>query len=370
MIGLATLGAIYGRGKRRAIWFGAALFGAGYHDSDLRPGHSTSNRSQGERPTTYLNALRPGCRPLLPSFPPRRASAANARIQNALDRPVPMQFANETPLEEVLAFITKETVGPDGIPIAIYVDPVGLNEAEKTMTSPMTLDLQGVALKTTLGLVLQQLGLIYSVREGVLLITAEHSEDPVAGLRGSLSAGRQLLARPARGRARRCACSACGSAKGGIRCATASVGRRSLNEKWRASVPARYRVLTTAFRLFAAGDAFARLEALEDFLDGHLELAVAAGEVVFGGVLDEDVGLDAVVLHVGARRVGEVDADAGGADRRAVDQLVAAGADDGAHRRRCRPPCRGRGRGSRRGTSRRWRRSASSGARPSDRSSR
>ena len=38
-----------------------------------------------------------------------------------------------------------------GIPI--YLDPVGLQEAEKTMTSPITLDLEGVPLKTTLAMV-------------------------------------------------------------------------------------------------------------------------------------------------------------------------------------------------------------------------
>src|SRR5262249_53966350 len=83
----------------------------------------------------------------------------------------------------------------------------------------------------------------------------------------------------------------------------------------------------------AAGDALGVLQALHHLADGRLELAGAAGEVVLGAVLDGHVGLDPEVLHVGPRPVGEVDADAGGADARAVDELVAAGADDGAHRR-------------------------------------
>ena len=67
-----------------------------------------------------------------------------------------MPFANETPLEDVLKYIKTASESPqlpDGIPI--YVDPAGLTEAEKTMTSPVTIDLNGVSLKTTLRLILR-----------------------------------------------------------------------------------------------------------------------------------------------------------------------------------------------------------------------
>ena len=77
----------------------------------------------------------------------------------------------------MLKYIKSATQGPNDNGIPIYVDPVGLNEAEKTMTSPVTLDLEGVPLKTTLRLLLKQLGLIYSVKDGLLMITAESSED-------------------------------------------------------------------------------------------------------------------------------------------------------------------------------------------------
>ena len=49
-----------------------------------------------------------------------------------------MPFANETPLEDILRYIKTATESPqlqNGIPI--YVDPAGLTEAEKTMTSPV-----------------------------------------------------------------------------------------------------------------------------------------------------------------------------------------------------------------------------------------
>jgi hypothetical protein len=51
----------------------------------------------------------------------------------------------------------------------------------------------------------------------------------------------------------------------------------------------------------ATGVGLSGFVGLQDFLDRDLQCAVAAGEVVFGGVLDEDAGLDGVVLHVGVR---------------------------------------------------------------------
>src|SRR6202042_3036188 len=85
-------------------------------------------------------------------------------ILAALEEPISMSFANETPLEDVLKYIKAATQGPNYTGIQIYVDPAGLYAAEKTMTSPVTLDVEGVPLKTTLRLMLNQLGLTYSVR--------------------------------------------------------------------------------------------------------------------------------------------------------------------------------------------------------------
>jgi hypothetical protein len=83
----------------------------------------------------------------------------------------------------VLKYIKAATQGPNDSGIPIYVDPVGLNEAEKTFTSPVTLDLEGVPLKSTLRLLLKQLGLTYTVKEGLLTITSESSEDQPTEIR-------------------------------------------------------------------------------------------------------------------------------------------------------------------------------------------
>ncbi|HMB06498.1 MAG TPA: hypothetical protein VKP69_22530 [Isosphaeraceae bacterium] len=100
-----------------------------------------------------------------------------------LEEPISMAFPNETPLEDVLKYIKSATQGPNDTGIPIYVDPVGLNEAEKTMTSPVMLDLEGVPLKTTLRLLLKQLGLTYTVKDGLLTITSESSEDQPTEIR-------------------------------------------------------------------------------------------------------------------------------------------------------------------------------------------
>ena len=100
-----------------------------------------------------------------------------------LEEPIAMSFANETPLEDVLKYIKSATQGASDNGIPIYVDPVGLNEAEKTMTSPITLDLEGVPLKTTLRLMLKQLGLTYTVKDGLLTITSESSDDQPTEIR-------------------------------------------------------------------------------------------------------------------------------------------------------------------------------------------
>ena len=76
-----------------------------------------------------------------------------------------------TPLEEVLKHVKDATKGADGKRLSIYVDPQALQEAEKTMSSPVVIDLEDVPLRFSLRLVLKQLGLAYCVRDGVVMIS-------------------------------------------------------------------------------------------------------------------------------------------------------------------------------------------------------
>jgi RNA polymerase sigma factor (sigma-70 family) len=105
----------------------------------------------------------------------RNTSPETKMILTRLEQPISMRYPNETPLERVVADITKATKGPNDSGIPIHVDPAGLKVAGKTMTSPVTIDLEGIPLRTTLRLVLEQLGLDYYVDDGRLMINDEVS---------------------------------------------------------------------------------------------------------------------------------------------------------------------------------------------------
>ena len=126
-----------------------------------------------------LDAAPPELLPLRMDIPnvsqPKTLEALDDRSQRILaelDRPIDLPFQQETSLEEVVKYIRRATSGstfPEGIPI--YVDPVGLQDADKTMASQLVIDLKGIPLKTTLRLLLNQLNLIYEVKEGLVNIT-------------------------------------------------------------------------------------------------------------------------------------------------------------------------------------------------------
>jgi hypothetical protein len=89
-----------------------------------------------------------------------------------LDEPISMSFANETPLSDVLEYITQATASPDSSGILILVHPPGLKEVKRSIASTVTMDLEGLPLKTTLRLLLKQLGLAYVVKDGLLVISS------------------------------------------------------------------------------------------------------------------------------------------------------------------------------------------------------
>ena len=100
-------------------------------------------------------------------------SPESRKIREALDGRLSMGFPNDTPLEDVIKYIQQSTQNesanlPTGIPI--YVDPQGLQDVDKTMASTISINLEGIPLKTTLDLILRQLGLTYRVKGGLMII--------------------------------------------------------------------------------------------------------------------------------------------------------------------------------------------------------
>lgn len=203
MIGLAvaTLAVVYRREGRRAFWLGFAGLGWGYLAlsssswvADTESHATSSFPTQGfgvapvaveradRRPVLVTTFLLDSLRPRLQAGPNASGTAiSNAgtdafsrRIAAELNKPLSMPFPNETPFEDILKYIAMATTGPGlerGIPI--YVDPAGLQEAEKSMKSPVTLNLEGIPLRKSLKLVLSQLDLTFTVNEGLLAITSK-----------------------------------------------------------------------------------------------------------------------------------------------------------------------------------------------------
>jgi hypothetical protein len=181
LIGLAALGALLGRGRRRETWLGATFFGAGFMLLVFnRSLHYDRDYPRPYEPTVeLLNVLRPRFAALVDGF-----SASNnlivtsGRIARALDEPVTIQCADGTTLEDFIKYVQAATRRPNGDVISIYVDPIGLQEAEQTMKSTLKgVQFEGVALRTSLRLCLRQLNLAYVIRGGLLWITSQEDED-------------------------------------------------------------------------------------------------------------------------------------------------------------------------------------------------
>ncbi len=101
-------------------------------------------------------------------------------IQERLAQATSLIYPDETPLEDVLKQVRNLTKGgrlPSGIPI--YVDPLGLTEADKTMMTPVKAVRANEysTLREQLQQILKPLGLGFKAENGYLLITSEESLD-------------------------------------------------------------------------------------------------------------------------------------------------------------------------------------------------
>jgi hypothetical protein len=192
LIGLVGLGALIGRGRRREVWLGAALLGAGFMTLNfgrfsydpaafmsMSFGRFSYEPWSGPPTVVFLEEIRPWLPAAASGLKSEPASitAANARIHEALKQTVPMHFSEETLLEDVLKSIKKATVGPDGKGIPIYVDPLGGPGTERVPPTVRNIDFDGVPLRTTLRFCLDQYDLTFAVKDGVLLITSKESID-------------------------------------------------------------------------------------------------------------------------------------------------------------------------------------------------
>jgi hypothetical protein len=176
LLGIAAMGGLWGRGKCREAFLGAAVFGAGFlmlvfarsrdHPWPLLP---TFQLLEDAYPWVPIVAKEL-------SESSETTTAANARIRRALQKPVSLAFNEDPPLEDVLDAIQKSIAGTDGEGIPIYVNPLTLSEADKTMLSTVrSFSVKNMPLRVSLERCLDQLDLAYVVRDGVLEITSRES---------------------------------------------------------------------------------------------------------------------------------------------------------------------------------------------------
>jgi hypothetical protein len=99
------------------------------------------------------------------------ASPNTSEVMAKLEKLIVMPFSAPTPLDDILRYIKKATKGsPNDREIAIIVVPGALEEVKVSLSSVVIIDVEGVPLKTSLRLVLKQLGLAYVVKEGRVIV--------------------------------------------------------------------------------------------------------------------------------------------------------------------------------------------------------
>ncbi len=178
ILGLAVLGSVFDRGKRRARWLGACLFGLGYAGLMM-----IGSPELQLWPDRVADAFLRGAEPLMqkvvrgyPELQARSIFAANARATRALERLIAFHFNDPTQLEDVLRYVRRVAVAPDSSMVEIYVNPVGLRKVQKTLWSTVQgVELDDVPIKVALRMILAQLDLAYRIRDGVVIISSAES---------------------------------------------------------------------------------------------------------------------------------------------------------------------------------------------------
>ena len=125
-------------------------------------------------------------------------SPKTARLLTKLDEPIRMPFPVDTPLIEVFKYIKRATTTPSFAGIAISVDPAALQEVDRSLTSPIRIDLVGVPLKTSLRMIAEQLRLAYYVNEGNVTVSSpkiirQLAEKEESENKGKKDQGRKLV---------------------------------------------------------------------------------------------------------------------------------------------------------------------------------
>jgi hypothetical protein len=184
LAGLAILGAVCARGRRREAWIGAASFGVGYLILAFGPVVTM------ELPTNhFLNAIfRPGAQTRARDRLGDELAhdAESQRVCRALREPIEVHFPKQTPLKLVLDHIKNAIQGPLGKELVVFA---GSEEWASLSTvidkRVVTIDRANIPAEEALRLCLGQIGLTYRVHSGYVRIVPDayqplpFEEDPV-----------------------------------------------------------------------------------------------------------------------------------------------------------------------------------------------
>jgi hypothetical protein len=103
----------------------------------------------------------------------------NKAVLVALSKQTPQDLPAESTLEALLKQLRVSTQGP-GIPngVPIYVDPSGLQEAVATLDASLKIVRKDTGIGTMLRLSLEPLGLVYAVKDGLVVISSADDLEP------------------------------------------------------------------------------------------------------------------------------------------------------------------------------------------------
>ncbi len=106
------------------------------------------------------------------TFNPPPGQSKDARIRQKLEMVIDADFPKDATLDTLLKHIRRVTTDATYTGIPIYVDPLGLAEANKTMAATVKLNYKQKPIRTILDFTLRPLGLAYEVRDGFLMISS------------------------------------------------------------------------------------------------------------------------------------------------------------------------------------------------------
>jgi len=193
LVGLAAIGAVFDKGRRRAAWLGATSLGLGYLVLAFAPVASDV------LPTNHLlkALVRPSDAAAGARLPEDDLTAdeESQRVRTALEVPVSLHFPENTPLKVVLAPIKKAVRNALGKELVIYTPAYELRLSPEAFDGLLvSIVRENIPARDALRLCLDPLGLTYRVQSGYIRVYVDayqpipFKDDPV------MIAGHSLIA--------------------------------------------------------------------------------------------------------------------------------------------------------------------------------